>query len=100
MHSDHQGGAWFLSTPKGVNNYFNRLFNYGPDVMRPAWASWQMPTSADPFIPAEEIEAARGDLTELAFSQEYLAQFVTWTGAVFRNILYAVCEPPEGRPHA
>jgi hypothetical protein len=96
MLSDHQGGAWFLSTPKGVNHYFHRLYNYGPDVMRPEWASWQMPTSANPFISPAEIDSAREELPELAFSQEYLAQFVTWTGAVFRNILYAVCEPPEG----
>jgi hypothetical protein len=96
MLSDYSGGAWFLSTPKGVSSFFHTLYSYGPDVMRPEWACWQMPTSANPFIPPVEIESARQELPERSFAQEYLAQFCNWTGAVFRNILHAVCEPPEG----
>jgi len=45
---------------------------------------------------AAEIESARGDLTDLAFAQEFMAQFVSWEGAVFRRILDAVAEPPAG----
>ena len=32
-------------------------------------------------------------MTELAFAQEYLAQFVSWEGAVFRRIRDAVMDP-------
>ena len=88
--SDFQGDAWFLSTPKGVANYFHTLYQRGQDEQHPDWASWRMPTSSNPFIASEEIEAARQDLTDLAFAQEYLAEFVTWTGAVFRRIMDAV----------
>jgi hypothetical protein len=52
-----------------------------------------MPTSANPHIAPEEIESARQDLTEMAFAQEYLAQFVTWTGAVFRKITNCIGNP-------
>lgn len=93
MLSDHSGSAWFLSTPKGVD-YFCQLFNAGQDPDKPAWKSWRMPTDRNPRIQASEIEAARQDLSELAFSQEYLAQFVSWSGAVFRNILGCVADPP------
>ena len=96
MLSDFRGGAWFLSTPKGVSNYFHTLYQRGQDPQQTDWASWQLPTSTNPYIDAEEIESARGDLTELAFAQEYLAQFVSSEGAVFRRILDAVAEPPEG----
>jgi hypothetical protein len=96
MLADHQGGAWFLSTPKGVANDFHALYRYGQDVMKPDWASWTMPTGENPYIAPEEIESARQELPELAFAQEFLAQFVTWTGQVFRRILDAVCEPPPG----
>jgi hypothetical protein len=96
MLNDYSGSAWFTSTPKGVNNYFHRLYAFGQDLLKLNWKSWQMPTAMNPFISPAEIDSAREELPELAFSQEYLAQFVTWTGAVFRNILYAVCEAPEG----
>jgi phage FluMu gp28-like protein len=86
--TDLQGSAWFLSTPKGMN-YFKVLFDRGQDVEREDWAGWQMPTSANPFIDPQEIEAARRDLTEGAFNQEYLALFVDWEGSVFHRVLEA-----------
>ena len=83
--TDLRGSAWFLSTPKGMN-YFKTLFDHGQDPARKDWASWQMPTSENPYIDPEEIEEARLDLTESAFNQEYLALFVNWEGSVFRRV--------------
>lgn len=90
MLSDYQGDAWFLSTPKGIASYFHTLWLKGQDPLDKSWASWQMPTLTNPHIKPEEIEAAREDLTDLAFAQEYLAQFVAWAGQVFRRIMDAV----------
>jgi len=98
--TEHRGAAWFLSTPKGTANYFHTLFQKGQDPAQADWASWQMPTASNPYIAPEEIEGARQDVTELAFAQEYLAQFVTWAGAVFRRIREAVTEPPANVPAA
>jgi hypothetical protein len=81
--SDLVGDAWFLSTPKG-RNYFYNLFmrsEYEDD-----WQSWQLPTASNPYIAPEEIEAARNELPELAFSQEFLAEFIDDAGLVFRNL--------------
>src|SRR5260370_23688781 len=83
--TDLQGSAWFLSTPKGMN-YFKMLFDHGQDPERKDWASWQMPTSRNPYIQPGEIESARLDLTESAFNQEYLALFVNWECCVFRRV--------------
>ncbi len=83
--TDRIGHAWFLSTPKGMS-YFKRLFDRGQDLANADWASWQMPTGENPCIQPEEIEAARLDLTEAAFNQEYLALFVNWEGSVFRRV--------------
>lgn len=83
--TDYQGTAWFVSTPRGMN-FFKTLFDRGQDPMRPDWMSWQLPTYTNPFIPADEVESARLDMTEAAFNQEYLALFVNWEGSVFRNI--------------
>lgn len=95
MLTDFRGDAWFLSTPKGTANYFHTLYQKGHGTLRSDWRSWQMPTAANPFLDPAEIEAAREDLTDLAFSQEYLAQFVSWAGAVFRKILDAVSTAPS-----
>lgn len=83
--TDYQGGAWMMSTPRGLN-YFHDLFQRGQDPHYADWVSWQMPTTANPFIPPSEVEQARRDLPELIFLQEYLARFIQDAGAVFRNV--------------
>jgi hypothetical protein len=95
--TDLSGEAWFLSTPRGMN-YFRALYDLGQDPERPDWASWQMPTAANPFISPAEIEAARQDMTEAAFGQEYLAEFISWEGAVFRYVREAATADPMAGP--
>jgi hypothetical protein len=95
--ADLQGSAWFLSTPKGMN-YFKVLFDRGQDPEREDWASWQMPTSENPYIRLEEIESARLDLTEAAFNQEYGALFVNWEGSVFRRVTEAATAMALSKP--
>jgi Terminase large subunit, T4likevirus-type, N-terminal len=92
--TDFRGEAWFLSSPNGLN-FFHQLWQRGNDPEREDWASWQMPTAANPYIAADEIESARIDMAELAFRQEYLAEFVSWEGAVFRRIGNCLWNPPE-----
>ena len=96
--ADYQGDAWFLSTPKGIASAFHELYQRGADPLQAEWASWHMPTSTNPHIVASEIESARQDMTELAFAQEYLAEFVSWEGAVFRRIRDAIWPMPEHIP--
>jgi hypothetical protein len=80
------GDAWFLSTPKGLDA-FHRLYQLGQDPLQTEWASWQMPSSASPYIHPDEIAAARAELPERTFAQEYLADFVQLEGAgVFRGV--------------
>jgi len=72
--TDYQGDAWFPSTPRGMG-YFHELFMRGQQGADD-WASWRMPTSSNPHIAAEEIEAARRELPADAFAQEYEAEFL------------------------
>jgi hypothetical protein len=92
--TDYQGGADFYSTPKGLN-FFYTLFSRGDQGGD--WQSFQMPTTANPFIKASEVEAARVELPEDVFRQEYLAEFIQGEGAVFRNITANLYEG-TGRP--
>lgn len=104
--ADFKGEADFAGTPKG-RNFFHTGFNLGQDPLNPEWASWQMPTSTNPYIDPMEIEAARtgvngsGGMPERSFRQEYLAEFLEDAGGVFRKVSLAVDkgrhhdEPPE-----
>lgn len=83
--TDLKGDAWFLSTPKG-RNYFWTLYQRGQDPEEPDWVSWQMPTADNPFMDPGEIEAARRQLPERSFKQEYLAEFIEDGGGVFRGV--------------
>ncbi len=96
--ADYQGDAYFLSTPRGLN-FFHSLYQAGQDPEETEWASWQMPTGANPYINAEEIEAARLELPERAFAQEYLAAFLADGAGVFRGVeAVSTLKPQEPIP--
>ena len=87
--ADLKGGADFYSTPKG-HDFFWKTHTWGQDPNRPEWRSWTMPTSRNPYIDKDEIEAARRELPERVFRQEYLAEFLEDAGGVFRKVGDAV----------
>jgi hypothetical protein len=78
------GKATFIGTPRG-HNWFYSLFRMGADGLDPEWASWQRPSSANPFLPPDEIERARAELPDRVFRQEFLAEFIS-DGAVFQHV--------------
>ena len=83
--TDFEGEAWFLTTPRGrIGDYWD-LHKQGG--VRPGWASFQMPTATNPHINPDEIEEARQGYLDMGrpdlFEQEYLAQFVMSTGAIY-----------------
>ncbi len=92
--SDRQGGAMFISTPKG-RNWFWRAWQRGQDEEQGEWASYHFPTSDNPYIPDEEIEAARVGLPERIFRQEYLAEFISDAGGVYRGVMEAATATPQ-----
>ncbi|MGY2462251.1 terminase large subunit domain-containing protein [Vreelandella sulfidaeris] len=79
------GGAMIIGTPKAFN-YLYELWKIGqrPEMqLAGQWKSWQFKTSTSPFIPEEEIEAARADMDPKSFEQEYEASFNTMSGRVY-----------------
>lgn len=67
---DYRGSAWFDGTPKGRTHDFTTLFAKGESGDQD-WLSFRAPTRDNPYIPADEIEAARRDMPEAAFLQEF-----------------------------
>lgn len=79
------GHALFIGTPKSYNFLYD-LYMLGQDKKNQAlgrWMSWQFPTITSPFIPDYEIEAARQDMDEKSFNQEFLASFEVMSGRVY-----------------
>lgn len=94
--TDLKGDGWFFSTPNGMNDFW-QFYQLGLDPLETEWACWQMPTTANPYIDPNEIEAARKELPQDIFAQEYLAEFIADSGAVFRDILAAAIAVAQER---
>lgn len=80
--TDTKGEALFISTPKGFNHFYD-LFNQ--QAKDSDYKSFQFITADNPYIPREEIEKARKELTEDRFAQEYLADFRKSEGLVYKE---------------
>jgi hypothetical protein len=68
---DFGGRALFLGTPKGRRHGFVTLFTRGDTGQDPDWQSFRASTLENPYIPPEEIEAARKELPPDIFRQEF-----------------------------
>lgn len=78
--SDRLGWAWLIGVPEGRNHYYHQDKAAKADPTG-EWDSFHW-KSAD-ILPASEIEAARRDLDELTFLQEYEASFVNFEGRAY-----------------
>jgi hypothetical protein len=67
---DLGGRALILGTPKGRRHGFVVLFNRG-QTDDPEWAAFRASTLDNPYIPANEVEAARKELPVDIFRQEF-----------------------------
>lgn len=78
-----KGSAWVFSTPKGVDpeNFFYALCN---DPSH-GFTEFHAPSATNPYVPADELEKERLINDPLVFQQEYLAEFVDWSGVAFFN---------------
>lgn len=80
--SVRRGWAWFISTPKGLN-WFHKLYEDASHLKD--WQRWRIPSKMNPFLPDEDIEAARAEMSSLLFSQEYEAEFISAATGIFRS---------------
>lgn len=79
--SDRMGKALFIGTPKGRNHFYD-LWANGVNSSS-GWQSFQFTTLQGGNVPPDEVAAAREDLDERTFNQEYCAEFVTYSGIIY-----------------
>lgn len=80
--ADKMGRALFIGTPKGIGNWAHDLYQM-PTENPESWSSYQFTTVDGGQVTPEEVEAARRDLGEREFRQEFLATFETYAGRIY-----------------
>jgi hypothetical protein len=78
--ADRGGHAMWLGTPKGKNHFYD-LFQWAQ--AQDGWSTYKFTSLEGGIIPEEEIEAARQEMDERSFKQEFLADWVDYVGLVY-----------------
>lgn len=76
--TDYEGDAFFLSTPKGFNDFYE-LWAMGQEAAGD-FKSWRKPTTTNPHISPAEVGKAKRELPDHVFEQEYDAIFLNAPG--------------------
>jgi PBSX family phage terminase large subunit len=80
--TDRKGQCLFISTPKGFNHFYDLFALEAKDQ---DYKSFNFSSYDNPFIPREELDKARTELTEDRFAQEYMADFRKTEGLVYKE---------------
>jgi PBSX family phage terminase large subunit len=81
--TDYEAPTIFISTPKGYNHFYELyLLGQGDNE---SYKSWRFTSYDNPYIPSQEIDNAKKELTEDTFYQEYMADFRKYTGLVYKE---------------
>jgi hypothetical protein len=78
---DFRGSAMVLSNTNGIDAE-NFLYSICNDPAL-GFTEYHAPTSANPYMPPDELEELKANAHPLVFQQEYLAEFVDWSGSAF-----------------
>jgi hypothetical protein len=73
---DRNGRALLLSTPHGPGWFYQEFRRGARKRKDPAYDCWQFPTSANPYIAKELIDAEQKRLGGDLFRAQYLAEFI------------------------
>lgn len=78
---DYRGQALVTSNTNGDDpeNFFWQVCNQPEHGFK----DFHAPTHNNPFLPMDELERLEADNHPLVYQQEYLAEFVDWSGAAF-----------------
>lgn len=80
--TDVRGEALFISTPKGFNHFYE-LYNL--QDIDSDYKSFNFSSYDNPYLPVDELDKAKKELTEDRFAQEYLADFRKTEGLVYKE---------------
>lgn len=86
MMADRDGTAMFFSTPVRKNWFYVLYHRAGGDTSG-RWENFHFTTRDNPHLSAVAVDELVGDMTEDAYRQEIMAEFLEGSGQVFRNVM-------------
>jgi hypothetical protein len=78
---DYKGRALVMSNTNGLDPE-NFLYDICHNPAH-GFVQFHAPTHSNPFLPRDEVEALQHNNQPLVYQQEYLAEFVDWSGHAF-----------------
>ena len=90
--ADVRGEALFIGTPAGKNHFYDLFKEAEKDE---DWESFSYNSKDNPYIAADEIDAARRSMSSMAFRQEFEASFETFSGGIFKEEWFHTGKEPE-----
>jgi len=90
--ADVKGECVMIGTPAGKNHFYDI---YTDALEDDDWDAFQFNSTDNPFLPEEEIEAARKTMSSMSFRQEFEASFETGSGGIFKEEWFKVDDEPE-----
>lgn len=92
MLLDNDGDAVFIFTPQRKNHAHSMYVKaLGDDTGR--WDGWHFTSFDNPFLSPEALAEITADMTEDAYRQEIMAEFLDNEGLVFRNLAACMGAP-------
>jgi hypothetical protein len=92
MLLDNDGDAVFIGTPMRKNHFFQAYARSLGDVTG-RWAVWHFTSHDNPYLPKVALAEITQDMTEEAYRQEIMAEFLENAGAVFRRVKDCMTAP-------
>lgn len=84
--------AIFISTPRGLLNWFSKFHKRGYDNNFPEWCSLKADYKENPRMSETDVEEARRAMSSAEFEQEYMANFSIFLGQVYHFDHSNICE--------
>lgn len=88
--ADRHGWCDLIGVPEGRNHYYDLYRRARAQAMRevpkgrvPQWNAYHW--LSEDILPPDEIEAAKEDLDELTYEQEFCGSFINFTGRAYYN---------------
>jgi hypothetical protein len=94
---DFRGAAIIASNTNGISeeNLFWRICNL-PEY---GFHEYHAPSHSNPFLPEDELARLKSTSHPLVYAQEYLAEFVDWSGEAFFSLINLLTDnAPENLP--
>lgn len=79
---DLKGGATFISTPNGFNHFYDLSLMPGKD---PDFTYFHFTSYDNPFLPMEELDKMKSEMTPDRFAQEVMGEFRKKEGLVYKD---------------